>query len=146
VDWHVQSGETQVGPVGESELVTWVGSGQLLPTDLVWRDGMDRWAPAWQTQPFAATFSAGTGAVIGDDPLMRAILPVGRSSWAIGAGYLGLCSLLAFPGPISVVVGVIAIVDIRRHPGKHGMGRAIFGIAMGLIGTWGLWVLYGALT
>ncbi len=66
---------------------------------------------------------------------MRMILPVGRSGWAIAAGYLGLFSLLILPAPFALVTGILAVIDIKRHPQRHGMGRAIFGIVMGLLGT-----------
>lgn len=72
---------------------------------------------------------------LGDDPVMRMILPVGRSGWAIAAGYLGLFSLLVLPAPLALATGIVAIVDIKRHPERHGMGRAVFGIPMGSIGT-----------
>ena len=69
---------------------------------------------------------------------MRMLLPVGRSGWAIAAGYLGLVSF--FPllgiltGILAIIFGIVAISDIRKNPEKHGMGRAIFGIIAGLIG------------
>ncbi|MBX9788615.1 MAG: DUF4190 domain-containing protein [Pirellulales bacterium] len=63
------------------------------------------------------------------------LLPVGRSILAIHAGYLGLFAVLIFPAPIALLVGVLAVIDIRRHPKKHGLGRAIFGIVMGAAGT-----------
>ena len=76
---------------------------------------------------------------LGDNAGMRLLLPVGRSGWAIAAGYLGLFSLIVFPAPLSLVISIIAILDIRKsksseHP-KHGMGRAIFGLIMGIVGT-----------
>lgn len=75
---------------------------------------------------------------LGDDLAMRILLPVGRSPWAIVAGYLGLFSMLFFPAPLAVIAGVLAIRQIRRNPGSHGMGRAIFGLVMGGIFTIGL--------
>lgn len=72
---------------------------------------------------------------LGDDALARMLLPVGRSGWAIAAGYLGLFSFLILPAPLALVAGILAILDIRRNPRKHGMGRAIFGIVMGLLGS-----------
>lgn len=80
--------------------------------------------------------------LIGDDPGMRLLLPVGRSAWAILAGYLGLLSVLFVPAPFALACGIIAIMDMKRHPEKHGMGRAIFGIVMG---TCGSIVLFAAL-
>jgi len=70
---------------------------------------------------------------LGDNAGIRMLLPVGRSLWAIAAGYFGLFSVLFFPAPIALVLGIVAIIDIRRHPKRHGMGRAIFGLVMGLI-------------
>jgi len=75
---------------------------------------------------------------MGDDASLRMLLPVGRSGWAIAAGYLGLFSLILFPAPFAIVCGVLAIRDIKRKPKSHGMGRAIFGILMGCGGSLGL--------
>lgn len=72
---------------------------------------------------------------LGDDLFIRIALPVGRSLWAIAAGYVGLFSVLLVPAPLAILLGVVAIVDIRRHPEKHGMGRAIFAIVMGVLCT-----------
>jgi hypothetical protein len=72
---------------------------------------------------------------LGDDAAMRFILPVGRSLWAIAAGYFGLFSSIIFPAPIALILGTVAIWDIKKHPDKHGMGRAVFGLVMGILGT-----------
>lgn len=66
---------------------------------------------------------------------MRALLPVGRTPLSIVAGYLGLFSVLCFPAPLALGVGVWAIIDLKKKPGMHGMGRAVFGVVMGAIGT-----------
>lgn len=62
---------------------------------------------------------------------MRMILPVGRSGFAIAAGYAGLFSVLCFPAPVALILGILAIIDIKRHPEKLGMGRAVFAVIMG---------------
>lgn len=68
---------------------------------------------------------------LGDSAGMRMLLPVGRSPLAIVAGYLGLVSVLCVPAPFALGFGIAAAVDLKRHPEKHGWGRAIFGIVMG---------------
>lgn len=70
---------------------------------------------------------------LGDDAGMRILLPVGRSGLAIAAGYLGLFSLIIFPAPLALLFGILAVIDIKKHPDKHGMGRAIFAIIMGAV-------------
>lgn len=72
---------------------------------------------------------------IGQSAGMRALLPVGRSAWAIASGYLGLFAVLLLPAPLALITGILAVRDIRKsqmsaNP-KHGMGRAVFGIIMG---------------
>lgn len=67
------------------------------------------------------------------------LLPVGRSGYAIAAGYLALFSVLIVPAPLALLFGILAVFDIRKsrtqiHK-KHGMGRAIFGIVMGALGS-----------
>ena len=70
---------------------------------------------------------------LGDDAGMRVLLPVGRSGLAIIAGYLGLFSPIIIPAPLALLFGILAVIDIRKHPDKHGMGRAVFAIIMGII-------------
>jgi hypothetical protein len=72
---------------------------------------------------------------LSNDPAIRLLIPVGRSAWAIAAGYFGLFSFIVFPAPLALILGIIAIRDLKRHPEKRGMGRAIFGLVMGVIGT-----------
>lgn len=78
---------------------------------------------------------------LGDDAAVRMLLPVGRSLWAVAAGYFGLFSLICIPAPIAILLGLIAIWDIRNHPEKHGMGRAVFGLTMGVVCSIGFIVL-----
>ena len=77
-----------------------------------------------------------------DDAVMRMLLPIGRSWWAIAAGYVGLISLLLVPAPLALLLGAVALRDLRKHPHKHGKGRAIFALIMGALGSAGLvWLL-----
>jgi len=72
---------------------------------------------------------------LGEDPVARMLIPVGRSGLAIAAGYAGLFAVLFFPAPIALVLGILAVRDIRKHPEKHGMGRALFGLISGIVCT-----------
>lgn len=66
-------------------------------------------------------------------PAMRFVLPVQTSWVAIVAGYLGLFSVLLLPAPFAIGFGIWAIFHIRADKNRHGMGRAIFAIVMGLL-------------
>jgi hypothetical protein len=76
---------------------------------------------------------------MGDNAGMRLLLPVGRSGWAIAAGYAGLFGLLIAPAPLALILGVIAVKSIKKSKGtgkpKHGMGRAVFALIVGILGS-----------
>ena len=80
----------------------------------------------------SATSTRGTSQ---SDAAMRMLLPVGRSGYAIVAGYLGLVSILLVFAPFALIFGILGIRDIRNNSEKHGMGRAIFGVVMGALFT-----------
>ena len=70
-----------------------------------------------------------------NDPVVRAILPVGRSGLSIAAGYLGLLSLTLVVAPLALGLGIWALKDLKRRPELHGAGRAWFAVVMGTLGT-----------
>jgi hypothetical protein len=46
-EWfYTRDGKTKIGPVSSAQLQALANSGQLLPTDLVWKEGMARWTAA----------------------------------------------------------------------------------------------------
>lgn len=45
-EWHYSRNGKQLGPVTDAQLKALARSGELLPTDLVWQDGMAEWKPA----------------------------------------------------------------------------------------------------
>lgn len=73
-----------------------------------------------------------------NDEMLRWLVPVGRSAWAIAAGYLGLACILLYPAPLAIIAGLLGIRDIRANPKKHGLMRAWFGIVSGILGLIGL--------
>lgn len=44
--WYFADGDEERGPVTEGQIRTLIGTGNLKPDDLVWKEGMDDWAPA----------------------------------------------------------------------------------------------------
>ncbi len=151
-DWFYAQQGKQLGPVAADVIRSMLASGTLAAHELVWRDGMPAWQPANSVAELApgappplpapmasqlayASPMPRTSDDIGQNAGIRMLIPVGRSGWAIAAGYLGLLSVLVLPAPFALICGIFAILDIKRNPHRHGMGRAIFGIVMGLLGT-----------
>lgn len=132
MQYHYRRGEQQFGPISFDELLAVARSGGIAPDDYVWAEGWNTWRIA-QAVPGLLPPAVARKQVAAADPTMRILLPVGRSFWAIAAGYLGLVSILLFPAPFALVTGILAVLDIKKNPEKLGMGRAIFGIVMGAL-------------
>jgi len=67
---------------------------------------------------------------VGDEGLQY-VIPINTSGLAIAAGYVGLISVLCFPAPFALLLGILALVQLKKNPKLHGKGRAIFAIVMG---------------
>jgi hypothetical protein len=146
---YIRKDHQRLGPFDDSEILAGLRDHKYFADDLGWREGMADWKPLrdlYPDEPLPPPIPPpiplppqSQPKRLGDDAAMRMLLPVGRSGWAIAAGYLGLLSLIVLPAPAALLTSIVAIWDIRRsksspHP-KHGMGRAIFGLVMGTLGT-----------
>lgn len=153
-EWYIMEGQLQNGPFSEDELRTRFEKGQLPQNTLVWAEGLESWVEAHQIEnlvseqllssvvhpaPPPPPPIPGAAKPMEEDPMMRMMLPVGRSGWAIAAGYLGLFALVLFPGPLALLISIVAIIDIQRSKKtptpKRGMGRALFGLITGLLAS-----------
>jgi hypothetical protein len=90
--------------------------------------------PAYARPPAPAASPAPKGWVF---------VPAGWSGWAVASGYLGLLSILGYPAVVSLIVSLIALRDLRKHPEKQGRRRAWFGLVMGALGTIAVAVIVG---
>jgi len=60
------------------------------------------------------------------------LIPVRRSGLSIAAGYVSLVSIFVWiAAPIGVVLGILALRDLKRQPHLLGKGRAWFAIVFG---------------
>jgi hypothetical protein len=79
----------------------------------------------------------GAEAQRGPSALRTWLLPVGRSGWAIAAGYFGLLTLTPFAGwffgVFAILCAVVAFRNVGRDPSLGGQGRATFGLLMGCL-------------
>jgi hypothetical protein len=164
--WFYSHQGQQRGPVSLDALRAMLAAGEVMWSEMVWSAGMATWSPASQVaalRPLSASPAdlppplppqpmnyAGPLPPPahyrdpGDDPKMRMLLPVGRSPWAIAAGYLGLLSPLMIFAPFALIVSMIAMRDIKRK-NSHGMGRAVFGLIMGGLCTIGFGLMVFAI-
>ena len=85
--------------------------------------------------------SCGVRVVMADEALraerssLRFVVPMNTSAWAIAAGYAGLFCLILVPGPVALILGAVAVWDLKRRPNVSGRGRAWFGLIAGVLAT-----------
>lgn len=128
-----------VGSFEHDQLRQMYETGVMQASDHAWTEGMKEW------QTLAALFPALSPPPVPPRPPAAApqprpmapngclamVIPIGRSGWAILAGYLGLVSVLLLPAPFAIWCGILAIRDIKQNPMKLGLVRAWFGIIAG---------------
>lgn len=66
-----------------------------------------------------------------------------RSGLAITGFVLSLVWALGFLSPIGLGLSIAGLLQIQRHPGMRGTAFAVWGIALGGLGTFGLalWII-----
>jgi hypothetical protein len=69
-------------------------------------------------------------------------VPMPNSRAANAACWLGFLSFLPLVGLAAFAAGLLGVRDLRRHPGRRGLGRAVFGLVAGGLTTLG-WLLVG---
>ena len=112
--WFYHRGDERLGPVTLDELKALVHSGAVGRDTMVWADGM------------AAPVAAGGMPMLFPpkaDAALSWLLPVGRSGYAIAAGYLGLFSFFPCFGYLAIILALLGIRDLRRHP-RRSAGAA----------------------
>ncbi|MGZ3440169.1 MAG: DUF4339 domain-containing protein [Polyangia bacterium] len=122
--WYYEADGERRGPLSAEQMKVLVKAGAIRRQTRVWRPGANE---ADLTR--AGDFLAELATVPTDDHLVN-VLPVGRSGWAIAAGYLGLLSLMPFVCYAGVIVSAIAAWHLKRNPKKLGWGRVITGFVI----------------
>jgi len=131
--WYMtRDGQTKYGPYTEEQLREWAAGGRLLPTDMLWREGMERWTPASSVPglsfpPPAPTMppSPGTSGASSQAAGNR----IAAGVCAILLGSLGIHKfILGLTGP-----GVIMLLVTLLTCGIGGVVMSVIGIIEGII-------------
>jgi len=78
----------------------------------------------------AGTESSGAGS-LATDPSAGLTLAPATSPLATAAAVCGGLSLFLCPAPVALILGIVALLDLRSHPERRGRGQAWFGTIMG---------------
>jgi hypothetical protein len=137
MQYFVHRNNVQLGPFTEADIKAQLASGTLSTSDHVWWQGQQGWVPLSQTALVAGAVPPIVAPVApGMAPAYVPIAPTGATSqlaiWALVCGCVSfLCGFLAsIP---AVVLGHLALGQIKRNPGLQGKGMALAGLIIGYI-------------
>jgi hypothetical protein len=133
---YVHRDNQQLGPFTEAEIRAQLASGAISLQDHVWWQGQVNWIQLGQS-----SLVASSGAVTSATPPAPASAPLPAGSmpttsslaiWSLVCACLSLvCGILsAVP---AIILGHLALGDIKRTPGRAGRGMAIAGLVIGYI-------------
>src|SRR5207248_2430715 len=119
--WYYVDGDSkEIGPVSREHLVELWQSGTILPTTLVWKEGMNDWAEL---------SSVDTGITS-----LRRSKPFSTGMLATLSFILGLLWFGGIGSIVAIILGFLAIRRINREkPRVRGRGLAIAGLMLGFI-------------
>lgn len=135
----------ELGSFSENEVREGLTSGQFLPSDLGWQEGMASWSPLRElfpsqpppitAGPSFASSPATPPAITGSAPVLQAQ----SSGLAVTALVLGIISAVTCGGLVvgalaAIICGHIALAKINKSNGLlKGRGQAIAGLVMGYV-------------
>jgi len=138
---YVHKNNQQLGPFTEAEIKAQLAAGTITLQDHAWWQGQANWVPLAQTQ-FATTSPLAAPAV--PTPISGMPVDIQTASTGTQTSKLAIWSLVCacftlFCGLLSsipaVILGHLALGDIKKTPGRSGRGLAIAGLIIGYIMT-----------
>jgi hypothetical protein len=78
-EWHYMRDDQQVGPISGAQLRQLANTGQLRPTDLVWKEGMAEWSPASRVKGLFGVPNPATPAAAAAPASARPVAAAARS-------------------------------------------------------------------
>lgn len=138
--WFYSKNGQQLGPVDEAQLRQMFAQGMLIPSELIWTEGMAQWEAASTVfpdlhSPFPPTTPSNVfpyaGPAVPDDSSSQKTLAI----LAIVFGVIGIACCPILFGVGGIVCGAVAVKKNGRHRdlAKVGLIIAIVGTVAGMI-------------
>jgi TM2 domain-containing membrane protein YozV len=89
-DWYYSHNGERHGPVSSDRLKEMAAAGRLKPDDLVWKEGMDAWAPAAKVKGLLTATAAPAAPARAADPLPVAAVVPARAAEPDGDSSVGM--------------------------------------------------------
>jgi hypothetical protein len=128
--------QIEYGPITAEQVRQWVAEGRLNGLSKIQAEGSGVWKQLRDTPEFSALVPPSPANLGVLPPGSRAAAPASNplAGWALGTGIASLpCCCLVVLSPVSIVLGVVALSQIKQNPNQGGRGMAVAGIVLGCI-------------
>jgi hypothetical protein len=121
--------QKEYGPISAEQIRLWIQEGRLNATSKIQVDGSGDWklvrempefAPLLPPPPAPITFPSAPPV-----PTTNSM-----AGWSLGTGIFAILCCQIF-GPVSIILGVMALSQIKQNPNQGGRGLAVSGIILG---------------
>jgi hypothetical protein len=128
--------QKEYGPITADQLRQWISEGRINANTKVQTEGAGIWRSVSELPEFAASLPASVPPAPGT-PIHIAMSPAAAKSnqmalWAMITGIISLLCCQVF-GPLPIVLGIVALSQIKQNPQQTGSGFAIAGIVLGIL-------------
>jgi hypothetical protein len=131
--------QKEYGPITADQLRQWISEGRINAGTKVQTEGAGVWKSVSELPEFAAALPGGApSAPVA--PIQMATAPAAAKPnhlalWSMITGFISFIPCcFGTPGPVSIVLGCIALAQIKKNPQQTGSGFAITGIVLGILG------------
>ncbi len=142
----------EYGPISADQIRQWFSEGRVNGLTRVQAEGSGLWKPLSEWPEFASLFPAGpppSPSPLPPSPTIPppvSVTPLGvtpvtnkMAAWSMGLGIFSVLCCPCWPtGVIAVILGIIALSQLKADPNQKGQGFAIAGIVTG-----GFMILFG---
>jgi hypothetical protein len=128
--------QKEYGPITTDQLRQWISEGRVNAHTKVQTEGAGVWKCISELPEFAAALPAGAPSAP-VSPIQMAPAAAKSNQLALWAMITGIISLIpccwGILGAVSIVLGCIALSQIKKNPQQTGSGFAITGIVLGIL-------------
>jgi hypothetical protein len=131
--------QKEYGPITADQLRQWISEGRINAHTKVQTEGATVWKTVAELPEFAAALPPSAPPMPGTPGYIAITPPAAKTSqlaiWSMITGILSLCCFFCCPilGPLPIVLGIVALSQIKHNPQQTGSGFAIAGIVMGVL-------------
>jgi hypothetical protein len=128
--------QKEYGPITADQLRQWIAEGRVNAQTKVQTEGAGVWKTVSELPEFAALLPTVAPFAAGAPTSIAMAPPTAKSNqlalWAMITGIISLlcCQIL---GPVSLILGIVALSQIKHNPQQKGSGFAIAGIVLGIL-------------